>query len=65
VHESSSRITQDIYCPRKDKVKVPSETLPFFHKEIGKVLEFIFQVSIPGSLLFCGLHLSKILISKK
>jgi hypothetical protein len=64
VHESS-RITQELVCPRKDQVEVPSETLPFFHKTIGKILEFIIQVEIPGSLLFCGLHSSKILISKK
>jgi hypothetical protein len=43
VHESS-RITQELVCPRKDQVEVPSETLPLFHKEIGKMLEFIFQV---------------------
>jgi len=43
VHESS-RITQELVCPRKDQMKVPSETLPFFDKEIGKIFEFIFQV---------------------
>jgi hypothetical protein len=58
VHESS-RITQEVVCPRKDQVEVPSETLPFFHKGIGKIFEFIFQVQIPLNLLFFGLHLSK------
>jgi hypothetical protein len=43
VHESSG-IAQELVCPRKDQVEVPSETLSFFHKEIGKILEFIFQV---------------------
>jgi hypothetical protein len=43
VHESS-RITQELVWFRKNQVEVPSETLAFFHKEIGKILEIIFQV---------------------
>jgi len=43
VHEFS-RITQEFIWFRKDQVEVPNEILPFSHKEIGKILEFIFQV---------------------
>jgi hypothetical protein len=44
VHESSG-IAQELVWFRKDQVEVPSETLPFFHKEWGKILEFIFRVN--------------------